>query len=284
MARRLFACALLALLAACTAPIRQYDITNQPLTCAEGNDDAYRTLQAMGFTLTGFDPATPSRAGVMHATRQDRGATQSVTVRITCHGQAVDIDASEDGRILGAIDFKRAFYLAFSGTASQQAIRAAGARAEAERPLEEKHQKGLQVLVQPVRGLASKLDFNLDLAAVGILPVQISITNATPRNYKLDTADIVVVRRDGARVPPLSLASAASQAAAAPAGGGSEAAAPSAAEIRERLQSHLLASRSIAPNESVQGYLYFPLAEYVKSRVTLEDTQSEESEGFVVEF
>ena len=57
-------------------------------------------------------------------------------------------------------------------------------------------------------GQASKLDFAFDLAAAGVLPVRIEITNLTPRTYTLDVAEIRLTRADRERVAALTPAEA----------------------------------------------------------------------------
>jgi len=271
-------------LAGCTPPIRQFDIKRQSLTCEQANDYAYRTLQSMGFTMTQFEPATAAHAGTLRGTRDERG-TQNVTVGIACNGTTANVDASEDGKLLGQLEFKRGFYLAFTAIAAQTAISASIARQQAQRPIEGKTGQGLHVLVEPVRGLGAKLDFDLDLAAAGVLPVRVSINNVTPRIYTLDPDDIVLAQKDGTRVHPLTVADAVQRvASAATQKPANDASAPDSAEVTRRFQSKLLTARSIAAGQTLQGYLFFPLGDYVKGRVTLEDQASEEAEGFVVEF
>jgi hypothetical protein len=269
---------------ACTPPVRQYELKSQKLTCAQANDYAYRTLQSMKFTITAFEPAIVGHAGTLRGTRQDRG-TQNVTVVVTCDGGNANVSASEDGKWLGQLEFKRGFFLAFTGTAAQTAVSESVASAEAKRPLEQKQRKGLYVRLEPVGGLGAKLDFDLDLAAAGVLPVLVSINNATPRTYALDPDDVTLAQADGTRVHPLAVAAAVQRVAV---GAGQQAqtgtSASNSAEITQRLEGHLLTTRSVGPNQSVKGYLYFPLGAYVKGRVSLEDTESEEAEGFVVEF
>jgi len=269
--------------AGCTPPIRQFDLKNQALTCEQANDYAYRTLQSMGFTMTQFEPATAAHAGTLRGTREERG-TQNVTVGITCNGTTAAIDASEDGKFLGQLEFKRGFYLAFTAIAAQSAVSASIAREQALRPLEQKAGQGLHVLLEPVRGLGAKLDFNLDVAAGGVLPVRVTINNVTPRNYTLDPDDVVLAQKDGTRVHPLSVADAAQRVAADQKPPPDGAAAPDPGEVARRFQDKLFTAHSIAPGANLQGYLFFPLADYVKGRVTLEDQASEEDEGFVVEF
>lgn len=279
---------LLLALAACVLPVRQFDLKNQQLTCEQANEYSYRTLQGMGFTITGFESAAAGRSGTIHGTREEQGqgGTQNVTLTVTCGGSAADIDASEDGKFLGQLEFKRGFYMAFTATAAQAAVSAAVAREQAERPLEQKKVKGLQVLLEPVRGLAAKLDFDLDLAAAGVLPVSVTINNFSTRTYNFDPADIVLAQKDGTRVHSMTVADAVQRVAEAQRqkAAGSEAVPPDSADITRRLQQRLLTGHSVFANQIVKGYLFYPLAPYVKGRVTLEDQESEEAEGFVVEF
>jgi hypothetical protein len=261
----------------CTPPVQQYALKNQKLTCAQANEYAFHTLQSMGFAISAFDPAAVGHEGTIHGSRQERGV-QNVTVTITClaNGTA-DIDASVDSQLLGQIDLKRGFYMAFTGVAAQTAIREAAAREEAQRPLEQKKEKGLRVLLQPVAGQGAKLDFGLDLAAAGILPVRVTINNASTRSYSLDPDEVVLIQRDGTRVHPLPVDERARS-------DGAAATPTDNAAISQRLRDRLLQTRAVSANQQLSGYLYFPLETYAKGRVTLEDQESEEAEGFVVEF
>lgn len=270
----------------CTPPVRQYALKDQKLTCARANDYSYRTLRSMGFAISAFEPAAVGHPGTIHGSRQEWGA-QNVTVTITCRSDGTaDINASEDGRLLGQIDFKRGFYMAFTGVAAQAAVTEAAAREEAQRPLEQKKTKGLRVLLQPVAGQGAKLDFALDLAADGILPVRVAINNASARSYSLDPDDVALIQRDGTRVHPLPIDEVVERVAAAERAksDGTAAAHTDSADIAQRLRDRLLQTRAISPNQQLSGYLYFPLGTYTKGRVTLEDQESEEAEGFVVEF
>jgi hypothetical protein len=282
-------CGLVYLLSAalsCTPPVRQYALKDQNLTCERANDYSYRTLRAMGFTISAFEPAAVGRPGTIHGSRAELGV-QNVTVTITCRAAGTaDINASEDGRLLGRVEFKRGFYMAFTGVAEQTAASEAAALEEAQRPLEQKKEKGLHVLLQPVLGQGAKLDFALDLTAGGILPVRVTINNASARSYSLDPNDVVLIQRDGTRVPPLPIDEVVKRVAAAErAKADSAAATPTDnAAITQRLRDRLLQTRAVSVNQQLSGYLYFPLETYTKGRVSLEDQESEEAEGFVVEF
>jgi hypothetical protein len=270
----------------CTPPIRQYALKDQKLTCARTNDYSYRTLQSMGFAISAFEPAAVGRPGTIHGSRQER-SVQNVTVTITCPSDGTaDIDASEDSRLLGQIEFKRGFYMAFTSVAAQAAVIEAAAREEAQRPLERKQAKGLRVFLQPVAGQGAKLDFALDLAADGVLPVRVTINNASARTYSLDPDDVALIQGDGTRVHPLSVDEVVERVVAAEGAksDGAPAAPTGSADIAQRLRDRLLRTRTVSANQQLSGYLYFPLGTYSKGRVTLEDQESEEAEGFVVEF
>ena len=274
-------CCLSSLSSSCTPPIRQFDLNNQALTCEQANDYSLRTLQAMGFTVTAFEPAAIGRAGTARGTRDERGV-QNVTVEVTCRGNNVDVDASEDGKLLGRLEFKRAFYLSFTSIVQQAQITDAAAREAALHPQPDRKGPGLRVLVEPVPGPAAKLDFDVDLAAAGVLPVRVTIANGTSRTYRFDATDIVLMQKDGTRVRPLSVEDAAQRVATAP--HPADAAAPDAAAVTQRLRQRALSGDSVAANQTIKGYVFFPLGTYVKGRVSLEDQATEESEGFVVEF
>jgi hypothetical protein len=269
----------------CTPPVLQYGLENQKLTCARANHYSYRTLEAMGFEISAFEPAAVGHPGTIHASRKERGV-ENVTVTITCRSDgAADINASEDGRLFGQVEFKRGFYLAFTSVAEQTAANEAAARVEAQRPLEEKKEKGLRVLLQPMPGQAAKLDFALDLAADGILPVRVTINNASARSYSLDANDVALIQRDGTRVHPLPIDQVVERVGTAErTRSDGTAATTDSAAISQPLHERLLKVRTVAAGQQLSGYLYFPLGSYSKGRVTLEDQQSEETEGFVVEF
>jgi hypothetical protein len=235
----------------------------------------------MGFTITAFAPAAIGRVGTLRGTRDEHGV-QNVTVAVTCRGNDVDVDASEDGKWLGRLEFKRGFYLSFTSIVQQAQITDAAAREAALHPQPERKGPGLRVLVQPVPGPAAKLDFDVDLAAAGVLPVRVTIANGTSRIYRFDATDIVLMQRDGTRISPLSLEETAQRVATAPRP--ADAAAPDAAALTQRLRQRALNGDSVGANQTLKGYVFFPLGMYVKGRVSLEDQATEESEGFVVEF
>lgn len=282
--RGVVAAALLPLAGCASSPIHQYDLVDQPLSCDDGNHLAYRTVEAMGYTVDAFQPAAPGSRGAIKASRQSGGEAQHITVTVACAASGVTLDASRDGVLVEQVETKRGFQHAFlnvqsMGAAQQQLddqMRSGTAPASQQR-------RDLRVVVSPLRGPGSKLEFPFDLAAAGILPVRVDITNLTPRTYRIDPAAIRLQRRDRTRVEPLTTAAAAAQIAAARLDG-----APlttlGAAAITDVLATHRFAATTIAPNARQQGFLYFPAGDYASARVVVTDTDTEEDEGVRVEF
>jgi hypothetical protein len=133
-----------------------------------------------------------------------------------------------------------------------------------------------------VRGQEAKLDFEVDLAAAGVLPVRVTVANRTKHGYRLDPGEVRLTRADQERIAPLGVGAAAARVAGAKAQ--ASAGAPTEAQAREILEHHLFTAVTIDPGAHVSGYLYFPLAEYLRGRVVLTERESEEDEGFLVEF
>lgn len=276
-------------LAACNAPIKQYDLKDQPLTCDDANRLSYRTLEAMRFKVSEFQPAAPGQRGVIKASRTASGdskETQGATVTIDCTPTGADIDASEDGAFLNQLEFKRAFNHAFVNVVSMrdsrqqldEQIRAGTAPASQQRG-------DLKVVVEPKRGPAAKLDFAFDLAAAGVLPVRVEITNLTPRTYTLDISAIRLMRSDRERVAALDPDAAAARIAGAKHAGSAQPLTTLPRDaIADALAVRQFAASEIAPGVEREGFLYFPLADYNSARIVLTDKETGEDEGVRVEF
>jgi hypothetical protein len=286
---RPYAILALILLAACNAPIKQYELKNQPLTCDDANRMAYRTIEAMRFKVGDFQPGAPGQPGVIKASRTvsgTSGETQNVTVTIDCTPTGADIDASEDHNWLNQMEFKRAFQHAFINVVSMRAanqqldqeILAGTAPASQQR-------RDLKVLIEPLRGQAGKLDFAFDLAAAGVLPVRVDISNLTPRTYTLDVSTIRLTRADRERVAALTPRDAAAQVARATSGSPPQPVTTLAPDvIADALTMRQFTATEIAPGAEREGFLYFPLADYLGARIVLTDKETGEDEGVRVEF
>ena len=270
-----------------SAPIHQYDLVDQPLACDDANRLAYQTVDAMGYAVSAFEPAAPGQRGTIHASRPPPGVpgeVEDVTVRIDCAPSGVTLTASRDGVLIEQIDVKRGFHHAFLNVQSMRAaqqqldaeVRAGTAPASQQR-------RDLKVVISPLRGAASKLDFPFDLSAAGILPVRVDITNLTTHTYRIAPDAVRLQRADRARVAPLAIADAAQRITAARVDG-APMTTPGPAAIGDLLTAHEFRASDIAPGAHQQGFLYFPLGEYRSARAVLTDTASEEDEGVRVEF
>jgi hypothetical protein len=279
----------LLLLAGCNPPIRQFDLENQPMTCDDANRIAYRTIEAMRFKVGEFEPAAPGQPGVIKATRTVSGKsaeTQNVTITIDCTPTGADIDASDDGVWFNQMEIKRAFHHAFTNVVS---MRAANQELDKENlagtaPASQQR-RDLKVLVEPQRGQAGKLDFAFDLAAAGVLPVRIDISNLTRGTYTLDVAAIRLTRADRERVEALTPDDAAARIASARYGNPPQPVTTlSRAAIADALTLRQFAASEIPPGTEREGFLYFPLADYTSARIVLTDKETGEDEGVRVEF
>jgi hypothetical protein len=279
---------LLALLAACATPLAQYQLRDLALSCDDTNRATYRTLDALGFTVTDFTPAASGGRGKAKGARGPgpHGGAQNVTVDIECTPAGANVDASEDGKVLRQIDFKRAFYLSFTaGVKMDERRREMDAKvAQGSAPASQQRQ-GLQVKIEPIRGQAAKLDLELDMAAAGVLPVRIQVNNPTEQRYELDPGEVRLQRADRERVGPISVAEVAALIAK---GKDPDSDKPlsslSSSELSAKLQSKLFTATFVQPRSDATGYLFFPLADYKRARIVLTEAGSEEAEGFAVEF
>jgi hypothetical protein len=278
-----------AIVGGCNPPMRQYQIKDEAMACDDANRLAHDTLTGMGFRITRFDPAVAGQQGTLKGEREGKtiGAEmQRVRVRINCTGAGVLLDAEEEGKWLGQVDFKYGFFLSFMSTRAMAAQRVEMEAKMAARALPPSLQRGdVRLLLEPVIGPSTKLDFGFNLYAAGVLPLRVRIDNLTERAYRLDPGEIRLTSADHARVGTMSVEDAAAHVTGTrdPETGrpltllGGE-------EIVERLRKNLFAARRLAPGSKAQGFLYFPAAEYTRGRVVLTEEESGETEGVVVEF
>lgn len=276
--RALAAVVSLSLAAGCHPPVNPYRLRDVGVSCEEANRYSLDAMKAMGFALSAYEPATPGRDGVLKGSRKLPGASgeqQAATVTIRCRPTGATIDVAEDGR-LRAAELERGFYYSFVSLRSMAAAQGTAAPAP--------KANDLKIVVEPVPGPESKLDFGLDLAAAGVLPVRVRVGNRTTRRYRLDTDEVRLVRVDRERTAPLSAAEAAARVSAARGPDGQPVTSLAAGAVAGRLEQKALPGGDLEPGSERDGFLYFPLADYVRARVVATDVDSGESEGVAVEF
>jgi hypothetical protein len=125
---------------------------------------------------------------------------------------------------------------------------------------------GLEVLVHVVSAQEATLDLG-GPAAAGATAVRVTVRNNTDRAVAVDPQRIELVDAGGS--PATALEGGRLEAAIAPGEGG-------AAVRRAPLR-----PGRIAPKTTVVGYLLYPPATYREARISIEDVETGETEGFV---
>ena len=232
---------------------RKRTIAAPTLSCDEANRLAYRTVTTLGYSIVSLQVATPSQPGYILARKE--GAKDG-KVTITCNGGGATVEPEKTGlpipSLVGATEqpgeFPQIFVQTFNILRSTQEI---AAKREPE--------KGLVMTIIRLNGFESQLELGADLPATGILPVKVVISNNTARPYGLEASKVFLQSAAGARVAPI---------------------APPLAGQGKALQEEL----TLQPGQTVTGYLFYPAGEYTSDRTMLIDKETEEREGFSVQF
>jgi hypothetical protein len=245
---------LLMALAACPPPAK-YAVDRPGLDCDRANRVAHKTLVAMGYTVTELVPATAVRAGAIAGTKAGAdGRLHTGRVVIDCSARGAVLRPVEDS-LVPDYEFSRAFGYSFKTLVQ---------RPDVETPWKA---VGLQVLVQRVDEFAARLDLG-DVATVGgAVPVRVTVRNSTDRAVRLDPARLSLVDAGGTSHEPLA--------------GPALAAALASNVAGEKVRADLFGPRPIPAGETRTGFLVYPAGQYREARVSIEDVETEESEGFV---
>lgn len=262
---------------------QQYNVSRSNISCDEANRYAFRSVRSLGYTITEFRLAEIGKEGLLRGTKPgDRGEILNGTVSIRCEPGEVFLAASEERFLSQDLTFSRGFFLTFTSLADHGAENATWAEEKSGGALS----GGAKFKIQPQLGLESKLDFGEDLAAAGILAVKVTVQNGSDRTYLLDPAAIELrTAEGGGRVAQVAVAAAAAAVAKeAATGAGEGAPPPDPRRIEQLLSERVLAARTLHPGDQVEGFVYFPAGQYKRARATLIDTETSETEGFLVEF
>ncbi|MGE0824998.1 MAG: hypothetical protein AB7G75_35040 [Candidatus Binatia bacterium] len=227
-------------------------IDDPTLSCEEANRIAYKTVNVMGYTATSVTVATPGGTGEIIAERE---GTRGGKVVIQCHtGGGASVEGFEGGLPIPSLvggDNPHKFYNQFRR--SFVLVRESETRAE------QVSEKGFSVKMSKLNGVESRIEFGVDLPASGVQPVKVLITNNSPRPYGFDASQVFAMSASGGRVTPM---------------------APPAAGQGKALQGEM----TIAPGQTVSGYLFYPGGNYTSARTTVVDKENDEGEGFQVQF
>lgn len=248
--------ALLAIaLVGCPAPA-QYRVERPGLPCDRATRVAHATMVAMGYTITGLDEPSVERAGAITGTKAGPdGETRTGRVVIRCTPAGATLQPVEEGLVPGNYEFSRAFDYSFQSLVQRPDVGTPWKNV------------GLQVLVQALDPFEARLDLG-DLATVGdAVPVRVTVRNNTDRKVRLDAARLALVDASGTAHDALA--------------GGALAGALAKNAAGERVRAELFGPKPIGPGETRIGFLVYPPGKYREARVSIDDVETDESEGFV---
>jgi len=237
-------------------PPSQYRVERPGLTCERATRVAYRTMVALGYTITTLVPADPVHPGDIVGTRPgpEGEGTETARVVIRCGGQGATLQPVEDA-LFPAYDFSRAFGYSFKTLVQQPDVE------------EPRAAVGLEVLVKSLSAQEAVLDLDGVPTGPAAVTVRVTVRNHTDRAVALDPTRVDLVPDDGAAVGPLSGAAFDGALVAGAAG--------------ERVRRERLTSGRIPPRTTRAGCLVYPAGRYREARIAIEDVETGETEGFV---
>jgi hypothetical protein len=242
----------LAVCAGCIA--RHVAVSEKGMTCTAAQTVAFDAIRRMGYAVTESTRATPGSPGLIIAARSEGGGTRRLVVTVSCSMMGAELAAESDAG-LAAFDETRTF---------ARSVEAAKMNRPPPRP---PSATGVDVLLIP-EPTTVFADRGIDLGPTGVTPVRIRITNRTTRQYRFHRRDVVLRTEDGRRVRPLT----------------DDDLSARVGPAAVTLQPDTLQDRPVAPDATVSGFLFFPFDAYVGARVELVDPDSDEAEGFSIDF
>jgi hypothetical protein len=289
MALRYVASILLVVALGCAAG--QYRVEREELSCEDGNAMAHRTFGNLGYEITRFEPATPGSAGMIEGQRLvEEGRRRHGRVRIEC-GQPLAFQPVEGGWFLPTFDFSRdVYYALLAAPAPREALAAPIGSGKIAPSASIRTRTGtgrMQVRMRSLDRFEVDKTTGLDLHRRAVLVVHVSILNDTGRAYVLDASRIVLVDTQGERVGSLrggAIATQLDREAITTDEPSTEPLPALGAGAAGTLDGKVLGSGRIAPGETRSGLLYFPAGKYESGRVRLEDEETGEIEGTLVDF
>jgi hypothetical protein len=240
---------------ACAPPARYREV-RPGLSCDRANKVTYRTMVQLGYAVTEVVPASATRAGVVRGTKRlPDGRTTGAHVVVACDAHGAVLQPVEDA-LMPNYEFSRAFGYSFKTLVQ---------RPDVEQP---KAKVGLQVLVVAIPPQQAVLDLGGAATVGGAVPVRVTVRNNTDRAVDVDPWRIELVGDDDG-TGTTALDGPALASALAPGAGGA------------RVRAEPLTAGTVPPGRTVSGFLVFPPGDYREARITIEDVETGEGEGFV---
>lgn len=268
--RRLLPLALAALAGCTTAKGKSLTLTSasQPgMACSEAERVAKGALLRLNYSTDSVVSAEPGMPGTVvghknsgwATARPEAGDEYTATVTISCSNSGARFEAQTDEPFPGSLSFQRDF---------ERMITAVAARRINRPRIAERPATGLVISVEPLRSSDASAEFGSDLPAQGITPVRIKIDNRTDRTYDFVADSVTLVTQEGARVEPYP----------------DSRAGKLSADMQTTVNKKRIADGRLAPSAVLSGFLYFPASAYRRATLVLIDQETEEEEGFSVEF
>jgi hypothetical protein len=237
------------------------------MPCSEAQRVAKGALLRLGYHPEAVAAPHPGAPGTVIGRKNSGWSTAfpvpgdeyTATVTITCSNQGAQFEARTDEPLPGSLTFKSNF---------AKAVRTVAERRITRPRLKERPQTGLVISVEPLRGGAASAEFGTDLTSSGITPVRVKIDNRTDRTYAFAADGLQLVTQEGERVEPLP----------------DDQTAKLAASAGDHLRKKRIEDGEVAPKGVISGFLYFPASTYRRATLVLIDQETEEEEGFSVEF
>lgn len=235
---------------------RHIRMEEKGLTCGDAHRIAMQAVARMGYTVTEATRPATGVPGIIVASRQEGTNKRALMVSVMCTGQGAEIEAKPESGGVANVNFPAEFRRSFTAAAANQA------------PPRPPAERGLDVLLAPERD-GGRAQLGVDLSSAGVLPVSVRITNHTARTYGFSASAVSLQTSAGARIAPLTMTDLAKKLGAAEA---------------QSMRPKILEQTSVAPDQTLSGFLLFPFDAYTRARVDLTDRASDEAEGFAIEF
>lgn len=245
----------------------QVHLRRPGMTCRGATGAARTALRRMGYSVGSVRAPAPGVVGEIRALRHTgwntghAGDAYQVAARINCDDHGATIDAATEEPFSQRRVFKRDFAAAVDAAAQARAQRAPAPRAS--------DNNDLRLAVEPLRGEAAAAIAGAAPDVTGLTPVHIRIDNGSTRLYRLHTRRIKLVTQEGQTHRPLDI---------------DDVLARIAPEWHRSVREGDLADTDVAPGATVSGYVFVPASAYQRAQVILIEAESEEAEGFSVEF
>ena len=247
-----------------------YEITDMDLSCEQAQQLAYRTVERMGYRVTSATQATPGKTGAIQAQQRRSGQTAPVQVAIQCQPQGVVVDAASLSTLDVASPTPHPLVTDYH---EREAPRLTKNRPPpttyfrrafyslfhglADNVKRYGPEGQVYVHIRLLPPMESELLFGVHTP--DILIVAVEVANRTQQTYVFDTEQVHLLSAGGGTVRALTEKDAVSL-------------------------PPPMVSQALAAQVATHGYLYYPAGEYLSVQGTLTEVQSQERQGFQIEF